>query len=56
MLSSRLLLQSASEAEVIEVLGRGRYTRGERARAGMRNGYSDTTAKTTAGSIDLECP
>ena len=34
-LSVRLVMQSALEAEVTEFLGRDRYARGERARAGM---------------------
>jgi putative transposase len=55
-LSVRLVMQSALEAEVTEFLGRDRYARGERARAGMRNGYSDTTVKTTAGAVELKRP
>ena len=55
-LSVRLVLQSALEAEVTEFLGRERYSRGERARQGMRNGYRDITVKTTAGAITLERP
>lgn len=52
----RLVLQSALEAEVTEFLGRERYARGERARAGHRNGYSPLTVKTTAGPVRLERP
>jgi putative transposase len=55
-LSVRLVFQSALEAEVTEFLGRDRYARGERARAGHRNGYSDTTIKTTAGAVELRRP
>jgi putative transposase len=55
-LSVRLVMQSALEAEVTEFLGRERYARGERARAGSRNGYGDTTVKTTAGAIPLKRP
>jgi putative transposase len=55
-LSVRLVMQSALEAEVTEFLGRDRYARGERARAGMRNGYGDITVKTTAGAIELKRP
>jgi putative transposase len=55
-LSVRLVMQSALEAEVTEFLGRDRYARGERARAGMRNGYGDTTIKTTAGAVELKRP
>ncbi len=42
-LGVRLLMQVALEAEVTEFLGRERYGRGERARAGSRNGYCPTT-------------
>ena len=55
-LGVRLLMQSVLEAEVTEFLGRERYARGERARAGYRNGYSPTTVKTTAGPVRLERP
>jgi len=54
--SVRLVFQTALEAEVTEFLGRERYARGERARAGMRNGYSDVTIKTTAGPVELKRP
>ena len=53
-LSVRLVMQSALEAEVTEFLGRERYARGDRARAGSRNGYGDTTIKTTAGAVELK--
>ena len=55
-LGARLLLQSALEAEVTEFLGRDRYARGERARAGYRNGHTELTVKTTAGPITLARP
>lgn len=58
-LGARLLLQQAMEAEVDEFLGRGRYERAagvEQARAGMRNGHSPVTIKTTAGPVTLERP
>ncbi|HSJ44361.1 MAG TPA: transposase [Euzebyales bacterium] len=47
-LGARLILQTAVEAEVTEFLGRDRYARGDRARPGHRNGYSNVTVKTTA--------
>ena len=53
-LGVRLLMQTALEAEVTEFLGRERYQRGERARAGSRNGYCPTTIKTTAGPVTLQ--
>jgi putative transposase len=54
--SVRLVFQTALEAEVSEFLGRDRYRRGERARQGHRNGYSDITIKTTAGPVELKRP
>ncbi|MHB1534639.1 MAG: IS256 family transposase [Acidimicrobiales bacterium] len=55
-LGVRLLMQTAIEAEVTEFLGRDRYSHGERARAGSRNGHCPTTIKTTAGPITLDRP
>lgn len=55
-LSVRLVFQAALEGEVTEFLGRDRYARGDRARAGHRNGYRDITVKTTAGPITLQRP
>lgn len=48
-LGARLILQSALEAEVTEFLGRERYARGDRDRAGYRNGSAPMTVKTTRG-------
>ncbi len=55
-MSVRLVFQAALEVEVTEFLGRDRYARGERAREGSRNGYSDVTVKTTAGPVTLKRP
>ena len=55
-LGARLILQTALEAEVTEFLGRDRYARGDRSRAGSRNGHAATTVKTTAGPVTLERP
>jgi putative transposase len=55
-LSVRLVMQAALEAEVTEFLGRDRYVRGERERAGYRNGHAELRVKTTAGSVVLERP
>ncbi len=55
-LTLRLFLQHVLEAEVSEFLGRERYARGERARAGHRNGYGKLVVKTTAGAVALERP
>ena len=49
-------MQAALEAEISEFLGRDRYARGERERAGYRNGHAELTVKTTAGPVVLERP
>jgi putative transposase len=59
VLGARLIIQTAVEAEVEEFLGRARYQRrstAEDARAGSRNGYRDTTVKTTAGPVTVARP
>jgi transposase-like protein len=56
---ARLLLQTAVEAEATEFLGRERYERvagAEDAREGSRNGYAETTIKTTSGPVTLQRP
>lgn len=58
-LGAQLLLQTALEAEVTEFLGRQRYERADgadRARHGSRNGYAETTVKTTTGPVTLQRP
>ena len=58
-LATRLLLQTALEAEVTEHLGRDRYERREKAeeaKVGSRNGYSPLTIKTTTGPVTLARP
>jgi putative transposase len=55
-LSVRLVMQAALEAEISEFLGRDRYARGDRERAGYRNGHAELTVKTTAGPVVLERP
>ncbi len=58
-IGARLLLQTAIEAEATEFLGRERYARVascDGAREGSRNGYCDTTIKTTAGPVTLSRP
>lgn len=58
-IGARLLLQTALEAEATEFLGRERYARAascEDAREGSRNGYCDTTIKTTSGPVTLARP
>jgi transposase-like protein len=53
---ARYILQVHIEEEASEFLGRGRYQRGQRLRAGLRNGYEGTGIQTEAGLIDLQVP
>jgi len=58
-LATRLLLQTALEAEVTEFLGRTRYEQragADEPRQGSRNGYSPLTIKTTTGPVTLDRP
>jgi len=58
-LGARLIIQTAVEAEVDAFLGRARYQRFADcpdARPGSRNGYCDSTVKTTAGPVTIERP
>jgi putative transposase len=58
-IGARLLLQTALEAEATEFLRRERYARAADnpdARAGSRNGYGETTIKTTTGLVTLSRP
>src|SRR5712691_2041642 len=58
-LGARLISQTALEAEVDAFLGRARYQRSAAAvdaRAGLRNGYSAATVKTTAGPVTIARP
>ena len=58
-LGARLIIQTAVEAEVEVFLGRARYQRkaeAPEARAGSRNGYQDSTIKTTAGPVTVARP
>ena len=58
-IGARLLLQTAVEAEATEFLRRDRYARAsscEDAREGRRNGYCETTVKTTAGPVSVARP
>jgi transposase-like protein len=58
-LGVQLIIQTAVEAEVSEFLGRARYHRAADrpdARAGSRNGYCDSTIKTTAGPVTIARP
>jgi putative transposase len=58
-IGARLLLQTALEAEATEFLGRERYARAAaspQSREGSRNGYCETTIKTTTGPVTLSRP
>jgi transposase-like protein len=58
-LGARLIIQAAVEAEVDAFLGRARYQRAAAcpdARPGSRNGYCDSTIKTTAGPVTIARP
>jgi hypothetical protein len=58
-LGARLIIQTAVEAEVDVFLGRARYQRAATvpdARAGSRNGFCDSTIKTTAGPVTVARP
>jgi transposase-like protein len=53
---ARYMLQVSIEAEATEFLGRGRYRRGERLRAGLRNGYEPKRIQTEAGLMEMQVP
>jgi putative transposase len=58
-LGARLIIQAAVEAEVEVFLGRARYQRAAEcpdARAGSRNGFCESTIKTTAGPVTVARP
>jgi putative transposase len=58
-LGARLIIQVVVEAEVEVFLGRARYQRAADcpdARAGSRNGYCESTSKTTAGPVTVARP
>jgi putative transposase len=58
-LGARLIIQTALETEVDLFLGRARYQRASDspdARAGSRNGYCESTIKTTAGPVTVARP
>src|SRR6202165_3608445 len=58
-LGARLIIQTAVEAEVEVFLGRARYQRATEcpdARSGSRNGFCESTIKTTAGPVTVARP
>ena len=55
-LGTRLLLQTALDAEVTVFLGRERYQRAPGSTPGHRNGHQPVTIKTTSRSVTMERP
>lgn len=53
---ARYILQVSIEAEATAFLGRAHYRRGERTRAGWRNGYEPKGVQSEAGLIELAVP
>jgi transposase-like protein len=53
---AQYILQVSIEAEASEFLGRGHYHRGERLRAGWRNGYEPKAVQTESGLLQLAVP
>lgn len=53
---ARYILQVSIEEEATTFLGRGHYRRGQRVRAGWRNGYEAKRVQTEAGLLDLAVP
>lgn len=53
---ARYILQVSIEEEASEFLGRGHYRRGERLRAGWRNGYEPKGVQTESGLLELAVP
>jgi transposase-like protein len=53
---AQYMLQVTIEDEVTEFLGRGRYQRGARSRAGLRNGYERRGVQSEVGLMELQVP
>ncbi len=53
---ARYILQVSIEEEATAFLGRGHYRRGQRTRAGWRNGYEPKGVQTESGLLDLAVP
>ena len=53
---ARYMLQVGIEAEATAFLGRDHYRRGDRLRAGWRNGYEGKQIQSEAGALDLAVP
>ena len=55
-LGARKLIQELLEAEVTELLGRGRYERREPGREGARNGYKPRALRWAEGRLEIDAP
>jgi transposase-like protein len=53
---AQYMLQVTIEEEATEFLGRGRYQRGARSRAGLRNGYEPKGVQSEVGLLELQVP
>jgi transposase-like protein len=53
---ARYMLQVGIEAEATAFLGRDHYRRGDRLRAGWRNGYEPKQIQSEAGALDVAVP
>ena len=53
---AQYMLQVSIEEEVTEFLGRGRYSRGARLRAELRNGYESKGIQSEVGLMEVEVP
>lgn len=53
---AQYMLQVTIENEATEFLGRGRYQRGARSRAGLRNGYERSGVQSEVGLLNLQVP
>jgi len=55
-LGARKLIQELLEAEITELLGRGRYARREPGQEGARNGYKPRTLRCAEGRLEINVP
>jgi len=55
-LGARKLIQELLEAEVTELLGRGRYERREPGQEGARNGYKPRALRCAEGRLEIDVP
>ena len=55
-LGARKLIQELLEAEITELLGRGRYERRQPGQEGARNGYKPRTLRCAEGRLEIDVP